>query len=185
MEIGWWIWNKGSSVKGTVNDQGWARSHFSFMLPLGGGLQYRYKRLIVEAKASYAWLFDYELINSEDATRNYDRFRIATDKTVEFWKVGGSVGYRLIKLPRYAFTPKVSVGWFGTDIIHPEKDRFQNMIWWSVGLEQEVLLGNWAIGMAPQYTQMHVGMRDKEYYNEQQTVYVLGFELSLTYWFGL
>lgn len=185
LEMGWWIWNKGSSVKGVNNDQGWARSHFSAMVPVGAGVNYRYKRLFLGAKGSYAWYFDYQLIDSEDAIRNYDRTPTSTGNSVKFWKVGGVVGYQMVKLQRYAFVPNMSVGWFGTDMLHEQKESFYGMVWWSIGLEQQVNLGKWSLGIAPQYTQMHVSIKDSKYYNENHRMYLMGAELSLTYWIGL
>lgn len=178
---GWWIWDKGSDIEAIHNNQGWARSHLSLMIPAYASLDYCYGKLRLSINGGTAWLYDDVLVNSNYQGRIQPKTLMSANSFLRYWQVSGGLGYIFDNGRRYRFTPIVALGTWNSNTILPGSENFKPRISVSLLLEQQISFGNLAIVLSPKYVYMGARVRNSDVYHEKHATYALGMDVGLRY----
>lgn len=180
VQVGWWIYNKGSDVLGVFNNLGWDRTRNVPLISLEVEVLYQTGRLRLGVAANRGSLLAEEMIGSRDAVGIFDQYPIAR-KSVQIYKMALVVEYDLAVKGNYFFSPYLQGGTFFIQTLHPAKENFGLQTALEFGLNNQVKISRWRLVFKPNYTLYAINPKRKIAYNEKHTINTLGLILGARY----
>lgn len=179
VEVGWWIYNKGSHSNKYFNTEGWDRSHLSLSLPFNFSTHYKIKRFHIGAKIDYVFWFNDKMMASKDSDEKVDRYLMTENSYVNFFNYLFSVKYELLQKKNYIFLPYINAGSFWENSIHPQKYNFGKKWHVEIGIENQFIRKNHFYWIRLKYLEKRIESKVPLFFNEKHHFYTLGTEIGI------
>lgn len=179
IDIGWWVYNKGSNSPNYFNTQGWDRSHLSAGVPLSFSLHTKIKRFYIGAKIDYLTWFNDKMMASNDSDEQVVRYKITEKKYINFINYGVSVKYQLLKKKNYTLLPCFTYGSFWENSIHPQKSNFGKKWLIEVGVENQIYRKNHYFWIRLKYVEKRILPKTPLFFHEKHHIYNLAIDIGI------
>ena len=181
-EVGWWVYNKGTTNPDVNNNLGWDRTHLDLLSVYEINAMYSVNKWKIGGGANFTQLYNSKMVGSNDTGFFNDEYNIANG-TVKFYKFYFLTEYEVVKYKRYSLNPQLKAGFFKINTTHPEKDNFGVKMLYEVGFNNQVMLFNrWNFTITPRYAVLLIKPKEPNATNEKHNVYSLGVNVGLRYW---
>ena len=183
ISAGWWMHNYGSTSPDTVNNRGWARSRFRPIVGVQSDFLYKKDKWKIGIGLGYHWMFDAHINGNNHRATFAERIRIGPNKKTHFWNYSLIGEYSLFENNKLElFTLHVEIGTFGSNTVHPDKERFGRQLWTVFGVKNAIRLKYFDINVIGKYRNASIQMNDDLYYNEEHDIVGIGVDLGVTVW---
>lgn len=179
IDIGWWVYNKGSKYQYIFNTQGWDRSHLSAGVPLSLNLHYKFKRFEIGTMINYTYWLDDEMMASNDSDEEVVRYKISNTNAINFINYGISAKYELLKKKEYSFIPFFVYGSFWENSIHPQKSNFGRKWLIEIGVENRIYHQNYYYWIRLKYVEKRILPKTPLFFNEKHHIYNLATDIGI------
>lgn len=180
-EVGWWVYNKGTTDPSVSNNQGWDRTHLDLLSVYEANALYSLKKWTIGLGGNYTQLYTTRMVSSTHTSFDTDKYNIANG-TVKYYKFHVLAEYRIAQKQRYSFSPQVKFGFFKLSTTHPEQPNFGRKLFYEVGFSNQILLfPRWVINIMPRYSVLAITPKTPTFKNEKHNVYSLGINAGLRY----
>ena len=177
-EIGWWIYNKGSTEAGVKNNLGWDKARVSPFIPIEINGIVIFKKWSIGAGFNYSMLLENEMDNHRDSRQFFAQYEIA-ERFVTLSSFQVLTEYRLFQSPKFSLNPGIKAGYFLINTTHPQKDNFGPKLFWEFGLTHEIIFSRIRFLIRPNYTTMIIFPKNRLNENEIHHLYSFGVNVGM------
>ncbi len=172
-QIGWWLYDRGSTATGIHNTEGFDNSHLSFFLPLEVNVLTKVKSFRVGVGGTYYAFFD-KSMRRQYYDRPIDYKYQLSEGHVDFFGVHLLGEWVLFQNRNWAIVPHLKFGTFWVNSLHPDQAGFGLKTNIEIGLNQEIKVNKTTLVLRPLYRSGTIQPKQKNSKNHKHHIYAFG-----------